>query len=43
MGDAGSPPGVETGTEASLWIIEKKNRARETLLVECVDGKPYSR
>jgi hypothetical protein len=29
--------------DASRWKNAKKNRAMETLFVECVDGDPYSR
>lgn len=39
--------GIEDKTSwdgyASLWMRAKRKRAMETLLVEWVDGKPYSR
>ena len=34
---------VLSNDDASRWNIAKKNRAMETLFVECVDGNPYSR
>jgi hypothetical protein len=34
---------MEGGEEARRWTWEKKKRAMETLLVEWVEGKPYSR
>ena len=33
----------EIGTDARRWTSAKKKRAIEMLLVEWVDGKPYSR
>lgn len=33
----------DKGTVAKRWTSAKKNRAIETLFVECVEGNPYSR
>ena len=34
---------VDAGVLASREMTVKKKRAMETLFVECVEGKPYSR